>query len=122
MDPKALARTLGYGRLGFGVAMLAAPRLSTRGWIGAEADGVGTQTVTRAFGAREVLLGFLAAHVASRPGVGKRTVAALAACDLVDLVATVAARRSLPATGVAAVGLVAGSGAVAGLLAAQGLD
>ncbi len=121
MDHQALAKQLGYGRLAVGALMLAAPGVAMRGWIGADADRPGTQVVTRAFGAREVLLGFLGAHVATRPGVGRRTVQALAVCDLADLLVTVGARRALPATGVAAIAVVAGTAAVAGTVAAQGL-
>ena len=122
MDNLKIARVLGIGRLAIGAAMMAAPAASMRGWIGADADRVGTQTAVRAFGAREVLLGFLAAHVASRPGVGKRTVAAIALCDAFDFAVTVAARRHLPASGVAGVGALAGGSAVTGLVVAAGLE
>jgi hypothetical protein len=122
MDQVQAARLIGFGRLALGAAMVAAPAASMRGWIGADADRVGTQTAVRAFGAREVLLGFMEAHVASRPGVGKRTVAAIALCDAVDFVVTVAARRHLPASGVALVGALAGGSAVGGLAIAAGLD
>jgi hypothetical protein len=121
MDAKRLAGTLGWGRLAFGVAMMAAPERVGRSWVGADGAKPGPSVVMRSFGAREVLLGFLGAHVVSRPGVGRRTVAALALMDLVDLAGTLAARRSLPAAGVAAVAGVAGPAAVAGLLAARGL-
>jgi len=116
MDAKRIASALGWGRLAFGVAMMAAPDRVGRSWVGADGARPGPSVVMRAFGAREVLLGFLGAHVASRPGVGRRTVASLALLDAVDFTTTLAARRSLPASGVATVSAVAGPAAVAGLL------
>lgn len=121
MDGVKVARLLGFGRLAIGAAMMAVPAQSMRGWIGADADRVPTQTVVRAFGAREVLLGFLTAHVASNPGVGRRTVGAIALCDAVDAAVTVAARRHLPASGVAGVGALAGGSALTGLVLSRKL-
>ncbi|HYF24289.1 MAG TPA: hypothetical protein VD931_00980 [Baekduia sp.] len=121
MEPQASAKLLGWGRFAIGVGMLAAPGLATRGWIGADADRTGTQVVTRAFGAREALLGFIQAHVASRPGVGARTVQALAVCDAIDAVISLAARRQLPPSGVAMITAVAGSAAISGTLTARRL-
>ena len=121
MDAQASARLLGFGRLAIGAAMLVAPQKAVGAWIGADADRTGTQVVTRAFGAREILLGFIAAHVASRPGVGRRTIQALAFCDAVDAVVTVGARQALPASGVAMVGLMATGGAVSHTVLAQRL-
>ncbi|MDQ3769629.1 MAG: hypothetical protein M3370_09180, partial [Actinomycetota bacterium] len=67
----------------------------------------------RAFGVRDLVLGGLAMHTASKPQVAARMAAAGIAIDTVDLAGTVAARRSVPTAGVALVALMAG-GAIAG--------
>jgi hypothetical protein len=121
VDALPLARTLSAGRLALGVAMAVAPRAAVGPWIGADADRPGTQVVTRAFGAREAFLGFLGLHVASRPGIGRRTMAALATLDAFDAGLSVAARRNLPSSGVALITAIAGGSAIAHVWASREL-
>lgn len=122
MDARTAARVLGAGRLAVGVAMLAAPKLVMGGWVGRrEAGRTSVAMTTRAFGAREVLLGFLALHTAERPPVAARTLRALALCDATDLALTVAHRRELPSSALALVGPLAGGAALAQLWAANEL-
>ena len=110
MSPLAVARAVSAGRLALGVAMMAVPSRAMSAWVGKDAERPTMDLVTRAFGAREVLLGFLALHVADRPGVGRRTIGALALCDLTDLTATIAHRDSLPKAAVPMmVGLAGGA-------------
>ncbi len=120
-DPASTARSLAFGRAALGMAMLAAPTLAARPWLGEDAERESTRAVVRALGVREVLLGGLAAHVINRPGVGRRMVASLAVCDLADLTATWLSRRGLPSTGVGVIVLLAGGGAAAGFWAAARL-
>jgi hypothetical protein len=115
------ARALALGRLALGIAMAVAPRAATSPWIGADAERPGTQVAVRAFGAREAFLGFLGYHVAGRPGVGRRTISAMAALDTFDAAITIAARRALPASGVAVVTAIAGTSAIAHVWASRGL-
>ena len=106
----AQARTNGYGRIALGLGMVAAPEAATRPWLGDDAGRPGVQALTRMVGARDVILGFLTVHTAARPGVGPRTLATVAAVDVVDAAAVAAVRDRLPsggATGVIA--LAAGS-------------
>jgi hypothetical protein len=120
MSPSATAKLLSYGRIALGLAGVVAPQ-TWSGWVGkvaAEPDG---QVLIRGFGARDVLLGFLALHVADRPGVGARTVGAVAAMDVVDCASTIASRKGLPSRGVAGTVVIAGGAAVAGFWAARGL-
>jgi hypothetical protein len=119
MNPRAVAKVLAYGRLAAGVGMVALPRQTARVWVGSE--GTDVAVVTRALGAREVLLGFLTAHVVDRKGVGARTVQAVALMDAVDFVTTLAARDRLPTFGVVSVGALAGSGFAAGMWAGRKL-
>lgn len=122
MSPLAVARAVSAGRLGLGVVMMASPKLAMSKWVGeSESQRPTMDLVTRAFGAREVLLGFLALHVADRPGVGKRTLGALALCDLTDLTATIVHRDSLPKVAVPMMAGVAGGAFVSQLWAAREL-
>jgi hypothetical protein len=108
-----VARLYALGRVGFGVGLLAAPAALGRPWIGASADKPGGQVAIRALGVRDLILGGIGAHVLDRGPVAARAAQACAVADAVDLAATLAARRSLPATayGVAA---IAATGAITG--------
>ena len=120
MSPKAIARLYALGRVGFGVGALVAPAALGRPWMGAVADRPGTQVAIRALGVRDLVLGGIAAHVLDRGPVAARAAQACAVADAVDLAATLAARRSLPATayGVAA---IAATGAATGLWLSRAL-
>lgn len=97
MSAAGVAKAVSAGRLVFGVAMMAAPAKIMAGWVGErEAQRPAMDMLTRSFGAREILLGFLGVHVAGTPGVGKRTIAAMSLLDLTDLTVTIARRDNLP--------------------------
>jgi hypothetical protein len=104
----------GLARLGIGAALLAAPAVLGRPWIGASADEPGGQVALRALGVRDALLGGMAIHVAGAqdPMVAARWSAAIAACDLVDGAATLAARRHLPERAGGVVALALGAAAL----------
>jgi len=89
------ARALAFGRIGFGVAAIAAPRLMAAAWIGPAGLFRATTPITRALGVRDVLLGMMALHTLDRPEVARRWQLSLAACDAVDGLATLAARGAL---------------------------
>jgi len=97
MSPRDVARVLAAGRIAIGAGLLAAPRLSLGMWIGRDAAACAVAPVGRALGVREVVLGAMLLHTIDRPQAGPRWLRAVAACDAVDLVATVAAGRALPA-------------------------
>jgi hypothetical protein len=109
------ARLLAAGRISIGAALLAAPRMSLGMWIGRDAAVRAVAPVGRALGIREIVLGAMLLHTIDRPQVAARWLRAVAACDGVDLVATVAARRALPAYGRPLIVAMAGA-AVAGQL------
>lgn len=119
MGPGTVAKGLALGRFAIGAAMVAKPGAVALPWLGSA--GAAATVPTRALGAREVLLGFLAAHVADRPGVGARTVQAIAVMDVVDLLATLAARRDVPKLGLVGVVGMAGGSAAAGFWAGSQL-
>jgi hypothetical protein len=110
MSPREFARALNVGRIALGLSLLLAPRLSARAWIGADAARPGTAAVARAHGIRDAVLGVIALQTIDDPLYGPRCQCLAGVCDAVDLGATVAARRSLPPTGI-----------LVGLLAAVGL-
>jgi hypothetical protein len=123
MSPLLAARAVSAGRLLIGAVMMAAPAKAMGPWIGEdEAQRPATDLVTRAFGAREVLLGFLGLHVAGRPGVGPRTLQAIALCDATDLTVTLARRDALPGTAVPMMVALAGGAVVAQLWASHELS
>ena len=122
MNAVALARSVSGGRLAFGVGMMVAPPAVMGGWVGKkESQRPAMDLVTRAFGAREVLLGFIGLHVAGTPGVGKRTIGTMALLDATDLAATIAHRDSLPKAALPIMVAVAGGAVVAQVLAAREL-
>jgi hypothetical protein len=111
VDPKTVAKGLAVNRLLIGAGMTAVPGLATRMWIGAHADNDGARLMARAAGARDagLALGTLASlgHKRQRG----RWLEAAALADGVDLLATLAARRSLPPKAVAVGTALAGASA-----------
>ncbi len=122
MGARDLARVFAAGRIAIGAGLLLAPRLTLGMWIGRPAADGATAPVARALGVREVVLGAMALHTLDRPQVAARWLRALAACDAVDLAATVAARRSLPLPGRVLVTALASTGAAGQLWVAAQLE
>jgi hypothetical protein len=117
----AVARGIAVGRVALGAGLLVAPGPMGRPWVGAVADRPGGHVALRALGARDLLLGGIALHLAGRGPAGARAVQASAGADAVDFAATLAAHRDLPALGAAGVLALAGGAAVAGVLAGRAL-
>jgi hypothetical protein len=127
MSPRDYARAINVGRIVLGLSLLLAPRRSAGAWIGADAARAGTAAVARAQGIRDVVVGVIALQTVDDPLYGPRCQRLAGLCDAVDLGATVAARRSLPRTGVlvgmlAAVGLAGQLWVAARLAAAEPQD
>jgi hypothetical protein len=109
------------GRVLLGKAIVVAPEAVGGPWIGAPASTPGGQVALRALGARDAVLGAGAFHAAWR-GDTRAAVAwslGLAACDLVDGVATAVASDELPNRGVPVMGIAFGSAAAGLLIAAK---
>jgi hypothetical protein len=119
MTAPLIARVVAAGRIGFGVALVVAPERVTSLWLGSDAGRPGTRVVTRGLGARDVALGFGA--LAAADSQLQLWVAGAIVADTADLVATVAAGKSLSLTARVVVGAVAGGGAVLGTIALAGL-
>ncbi|HEX6122590.1 MAG TPA: hypothetical protein VFY89_05490, partial [Ktedonobacterales bacterium] len=83
-------------RLAAGTALLVAPRLAGRAWIGADAGRAGTQTFAQALGARDALIG-LGALLALREGRSPRWwLQAGAVADAVDALASLREIAGVP--------------------------
>jgi hypothetical protein len=112
MDPRSLATAHAASRAALGAALAIAPGLVGRAWVGRAAARPGPQVVTTAMGVRDLAIGLgLAGALRGGQPPGPWLRAALMA-DAADLVATVRARRAIPARGTAGVCAVA-SGSVA---------
>jgi hypothetical protein len=120
MDARTLARTIAAGRLGFGLALIAAPEQFTGVWLGRDAARPGTQITTRGLGARDLALG--AGALASSESALRPWVAAAVLGDAADLIATVGAGDSIPLAGRVLVGSLAAGATALGLAALAGLS
>lgn len=113
----ALTTALAAGRIGIGLAAVAAPGWMGGIWVGRVAKRPDAQVMVRAFGVRDIALGAAtlgALRAAGPGGVGFRVLTGLGvAVDLVDAASTLAARDDLPDARVSA--------GVAGLAAATGV-
>jgi hypothetical protein len=95
--------------------MLLKPEEAVRGWIGSRAASHGgTQTVTRAFGARDMALGAGALLALMAGNDARDWVIAGALCDLADFAATATA-EDIPLSGrVIVLGLAGSAIAISG--------
>jgi hypothetical protein len=92
-----LAALISLVRVVFGGAVIAAPKLMERVWIGKQARLPGAQVLARAVGARDLALGLGGLQSAGRDdGSASRWLAAAAVSDAVDFGATLAAGRGIP--------------------------
>lgn len=122
MDARLAMQLLEAGRVGLGAGLVAAPVALGRPWVGPPAERPGGQVALRALGVRDTVLG-TGAVLAARRGPAEAAAGwalALAACDLVDGVATFLARDELPSRGVPVMGLAFGA-AAAGVAVAAAL-
>jgi hypothetical protein len=105
---------LAAGRASLGVAVLAAPEQVVGRWLGREhAAKPVVIDLARSLGARDIALGVATLQTLDDAVVGPRVQALCAVVDGIDVLATVMARRSLPASGV--LGTVAIAGAASGV-------
>jgi hypothetical protein len=121
MGARAAIGLLQGGRAAIGAALLVAPVAAGEPWVGEEAETPGGQVLLRALGARDLVLGLAAVRAARRGDAGSVAgwCAALAACDIVDGVATGSVRSELPSGGVPVMALAFGAAAAGLVLAAK---
>jgi hypothetical protein len=105
-------RFTAVGRIALGTGFIAQPRIWMRPWIGREADRPGAQLLSRALGARDVVLGLGTLQSTTREWLAAALVA-----DAADLLLTIAAGAELPRRGRVLVTAVAGTGVALGAVA-----
>ena len=115
MNRRTITTLVAGGRIGFGALLLADPGRLLTTWIGREGKSGGPQAVGRALGARDLVIG-AGAIAAPDDALSSWLIAALAA-DLTDLLATLAAGRSIPLRGRVLVAAAALSGVLGDLAA-----
>ena len=122
MSSRRGAQLIAAGRVGLGLAVLAAPEQLTRHWLG---DGNAALPVVgdlaRGLGARDVALGLVALQTLDDSVVGPRVQALAAFADSADVLGTLLAREHLPRKGVVGTVLIAAGSAVAGFYFAHRL-
>jgi hypothetical protein len=118
---RALAALISFGRLCFGIAFIAEPKLMDRGWIGKQARVPGAQVLARAVGARDLAVGLGGLQATARnDGSARPWLAAASLCDAVDFGATWAAGRRIPRQARNGVLAIAGVFSVLSAIAAAG--
>ncbi|MDO9408423.1 hypothetical protein [Patulibacter sp.] len=122
ITPVNVARALGLGRVAVGLAILAVPAKVGESWLGADGTTPGAQVALRGLGIRDVLVGMAQAHTASDPERGYRWARTASLGDAVDLVATLAAAKHLPRSGVLTIGVVATGAAVSGVVVSRWME
>ena len=107
-------------RVAYGAGLIAAPERLTKRWLGPATAKPPTQVPLRGMGAREIVVHGAAIAAVLRDAPLRPYLAASAAGDVADIVATVAGRRGLPDGAAPATLAVAGGSALltAGLAAA----
>jgi hypothetical protein len=112
MQPRTLARLVAALRIALGAALILVPRRAAGGWVGEAAETPAGRVLAFAIGARDIGMG-AGTLLALQRGTGARDwLRASVLADSGDLVATLRARRSLPALPSAGVAALAGSAAL----------
>ena len=109
-------------RVSYGIALIAAPQRLALRWLGEAANDAPVQVPLRGLGAREAIL-HAGALLALRRGASLRPwLAASAAGDLTDVIATGVGRRRLPAGSPLATLTVGGGSALISILLAGAIE
>ena len=109
-------------RVAYGAALIAAPERLARRWLGSSAGTPPTQVPLRGLGAREIVVHGFAIAAALKGKPLRPFLAASAAGDLADIVATAAGRRGLPDGAAPATLAVAGGSALLTVGLAAAID
>lgn len=122
MNGRVIAGLIGAARVGIGMALLLAPGMAGKIWLGPPAGRPATRAALRAAGGRDLAigLGLLRALGSGHPAAGWLGAAAVA--DSTDGLATLLGYRHLPQNRRMAVTLVALGTAGAEILLAGGID
>jgi hypothetical protein len=119
LTPVNASRAIGLGRIGFGIAMLAVPAKVGESWLGEDGTTPAAQVALRGLGIRDLLIGMAQVHTAADPERGYRWARTSGIGDAVDLIATVAAAKGLPRSGVYGTGALAGLAVVSSIATSE---
>ncbi|MBV9338567.1 MAG: hypothetical protein JO262_13625 [Solirubrobacterales bacterium] len=115
---RATASAVLLARVSYGVALMVAPRRLALRWLGEDANRAPLQIALRGLGARETVLHGAAVVALRREAPLRPWLAASVVGDLVDVIATAAERRRLPAGSPLATLAVGGGSALISVLLA----
>lgn len=122
METRERARLLAGGRIIAGTALLVAPTLSTKPWIGSAADRSGARVLARGLGIRDMVIG-LGLLMAVRRGAPVRGwLEAGVTADVVDCFGVGLTAVDGPLPGRLGVAVAAAAGAVEGVRLARVLE
>ncbi len=121
MDARSIAVQLAYGRIALGAGLVLAPRLFVAAWTGRDSATGSGRVLAAALGARDVAIGVGTARALAGARPPREWLLAGALADATDCVATLHARRELPATGAIGVSALAAAGAALSVWAARQL-
>jgi hypothetical protein len=122
VQPRDLALSNARGRMAIGAALVLAPRLAGPMWIGRDADSRAVHVLARGLGARDLALGLGTAVALDRGAPVRGWLEGAALADGVDLVSTLLAGNSIPASKRRAVALIAGASLIACAALARVVD
>src|SRR5829696_5896487 len=112
MDLKAIARAAAAARTAVGVALIAAPALSTKRWLGDVSEQPGAQVAISGLGSRDVVLGLGTLWALDGRRRNPRPwLIGSAVADTTDLVSTLRSREGLSSVSVIGTAVVAGGSA-----------
>ena len=97
MDPRDLARSQARGRVAIGAALVLAPGLAGRMWIGEDAARRAVKVFTRALGVRDLAIGLGVLLALERGAPVRGWLEAGTLSDAVDVAATLLAGDAIPA-------------------------
>jgi hypothetical protein len=122
VEARDLALSNARGRMAIGAALVLAPRLAGPMWIGRDADSRAVHVLARGLGARDLALGLGTAVALDRGAPVRGWLEGAALADAVDLVSTLLAGDSIPASKRRAVALIAGGSMIACAALARVVD
>ena len=122
MQARDLALWQARGRIAVGAAFALAPGLAGRHWIGADATRPPVKVVTRALGARDLVLGLGVMLAIDRGAPVRGWLEGAALADAVDMAATLLAGDSIPELARRSAVLIAGGSAALAAALARALD
>jgi hypothetical protein len=119
---RKLAIGFGAGRVAFAAALAAAPRATTRRWLGAAAETPGGRVGIRGLAWRDGVTSTGVIVAAARGSAIRPWLAACVAGDCADIAATLRERERLPRGSGPGTVALAGAAAAAGIVLAAAAD